>query len=308
MQKLFKKIVYFLFPLLLLVIILPIDKRLKYQGLSDDCEGRGIWIHDRLYVNPEPIDIAFLGTSHTMNGIEDQLIDSIVNGHRVVNLGYCRTGRNLTHALIDALLSEKKVKYLILEVRDYEARYGHPVFPHLAETKQVMLSTPFLNKNFFSDIWTHLVYKIEIWQDQLYLEERIKPFSYKNFGFYTSDHIADPKFLEQVHIQKKGHKDSGISMVEMIYGNFSKSYLERIAKLCRKNNVKIVFLYIPAFGSNREVPQANRVYRQYGDVWFPPKHIFDDKANWQDKGHLNRIGAKDLSLWLAERINMKLLH
>jgi len=75
-----KNIFIFLFPVILLVLIFPIDKRTRYTSLKDDCFNHGIWIHDRLFKNETPTDIIFLGTSHTVNAIDDKLIEDSLKG------------------------------------------------------------------------------------------------------------------------------------------------------------------------------------------------------------------------------------
>ena len=51
MKRLLRNIILFCVPLLVVLIILPVDKRSKYQGLEDDCFNHGIWIYDRVFNN-----------------------------------------------------------------------------------------------------------------------------------------------------------------------------------------------------------------------------------------------------------------
>ncbi|MEZ5147916.1 MAG: hypothetical protein R2759_12860 [Bacteroidales bacterium] len=63
MKKLQLHIALFLLPLVLLIALLPVNQRLKYNGLWFDCLQQGDFVYNRLYQNPKPVDVLFLGTS-----------------------------------------------------------------------------------------------------------------------------------------------------------------------------------------------------------------------------------------------------
>jgi len=57
----------FLGGLLLIVMFiafLPVPEQVRYESLSNDAI-RIKEIHERIVANPKPIDVAFIGTSHT---------------------------------------------------------------------------------------------------------------------------------------------------------------------------------------------------------------------------------------------------
>ena len=114
MKRLYKHIILFFLPVLLLIIIVPVNKRQKYLGLENDCFNHAIWIYDRLYKNSKPVDIAFLGSSHTINGINDKLIEEELKRYNMTaaNFGYCRLGRNLSYVLLKEIIKTKKPRYL----------------------------------------------------------------------------------------------------------------------------------------------------------------------------------------------------
>ena len=45
--------------------MLPHDKFLRYQALSDGTAPTAYWIYERIHDDPTPLDIAFIGTSRT---------------------------------------------------------------------------------------------------------------------------------------------------------------------------------------------------------------------------------------------------
>lgn len=303
MKKLIINTLLFLIPIVIFIIVLPIDKRLKYQGLKDDCFNHGIWIYDRIYNNDKPIDIAFMGSSHTVNGIDDKLISENIQLGEAVNLGYCRLGRNLSYVLLKDLIAEKKIKHLILEVLEDEDRYSHPIFPYISSTYDVLLPTPFFNRDIISDLWTHFVYKTEILQDIIYQQEQRVPFRSEEYGFTTSTDTASVEYLDAIALERSKTEPPMSKFERDFHMNFARTYLSKIYNICKGNNIQITFLYIPAYGSLIDKPKEFETYSKYGKVLIAPKQILNNKNNWYDKGHLNQAGARALSLWLIDQMN-----
>jgi hypothetical protein len=303
MRKLIKNILCFLTPVLIIIIVLPVNKRLKYQGLKDDCFNHGIWIYDRIYSNTKPIDFAFLGSSHTINGINDKLISDNTKCGQAVNLGYCRLGRNLSYVLLKELISKRDIKLLILEVREDENRYSHPIFPYIAKSKDVILANPFFNKDILADVWTHFVYKIELLQTDFFQQGKAAPIRTENFGFASSKDTASFAVLDEVKLRRSIPKTPLTTLEEDFHGSFSKGYIKKISALCDKNNIRITFLFLPSYGSIVHKPNQYDNYSKYGEVLIAPKHIFENQTNWYDENHLNQTGANELSFWLSDKIN-----
>jgi len=163
MKNLFLNSLILFLPFILALIFLPVNKRFFYQGLKDDCSNHATWIYDRLYNNSKPMDIVFMGSSKTINGINDQLIgDTLNNGMGVINMGYCRLGNNLYYSFLKELIEVRKIKVLVMEVREDENRYSHPVFPYLASFSDVVCAPVLFNKNYLSDYYQYFYYKLEV--------------------------------------------------------------------------------------------------------------------------------------------------
>jgi hypothetical protein len=305
MIRLLRNISLFLLPLIAIIVLLPVNKRLKYQGLKDDCFNHGIWIYDRIFNNSRPIDVAFLGSSQTINGINDQLISEEAGNTQAVNLAYCRLGRNFTYVLLKELISVKNIKQVFIEVRENEDRYSHPIFPYIANTADVLLPNPFFNRDMLSDMWTHLAYKIEISQDMIYQHEVSVPLRTNDFGFTASHDTAATSRLADAKLKRSTPKKATNTIEENFHANYSRVYLRKIGHLCRENHIKLVFLYIPAYGVSLDKPKEYDTYIKYGKVLIPPKDIFEKQSNWYDENHLNQTGANEFSLWLAKQINME---
>lgn len=298
MKKLLQKSLLFVAPIILLLALLPVNRRFKYQGLKDDCFNHGLWIHDRIFVNKDPIDLAFIGSSHTINGIDDQLINEKLANAKVTNLGYCRLGRNLSYILLKETLETKKPKHLILEVREGEDRFSHPVFPFIATTDEVLLPSLLFNADIFVDIWDHFVSKIDISQDYLY--ENAAPIRTNEFGFASSPDTVSKELLDEIELKPPKKEKSDLERT--FHSKFALSYLERINDLCQENNITMTFLYLPSFGTHKTVPSEYENYLKYGKVLLLPKEMLQNKDLWSDEGHFNQAGAHELALWVSDKI------
>ena len=93
MKKLQLHIALFLLPLVLLIALLPVNQRLKYNGLWFDCLQQGDLVYNRLYQNPKPVDVLFLGTDTAGNTLRVG-----VKGDR--DPGYGSTSKMITEAAV----------------------------------------------------------------------------------------------------------------------------------------------------------------------------------------------------------------
>ena len=304
MGKLLKNIILFLIPMLLMIVLLPVNKRFMYQGLKDDCSNIGIWVHDRIFNNPRPIDIAFLGSSRTMNSINDRLISDSITGREAVNFGYCRFGRDLNFVILKDIIREKSLRNLVIEVRDNENRFSHPIFPYIAQSRDVVLANPIYNADLLSNAWTHFSYKIELTQDFIYQHDSAVPIRIGDFGFAPVEGTASSSSLDEIKQMRSIPKPEVMKIVQDFHASYARAYLKKISKTCSERNIDIYFLYLPSYGSNIDKPKEYDTYLKYGVVLIPPNDIFEDQINWYDENHLNQCGAKKLSIWITKQINL----
>ncbi len=288
-------------PVLLGLLVLPVNKRLKYEGLINDCFNHGIWIYDRIHYNEKPVDIAFLGSSHTINGVNDRLIEQGLEDQdlNVANFGYCRLGRNLSYVMLKEILSEKSPKYVVLEVREDESKYSHPIFPFVAKTTDVILANPFFNKDLFADIWTHLAYKVDLTQQIIYERQSEIPNKVHDFGFATSKDTATMALLDDASA-RRSHSPKEVTPLERkIQLSYPRNFLRKMAHQCQNNGIEIIYLYLPVYGSKQKLPKEYKTYSTYGRVLIPPQSIIEDPSNWFDDSHFNQTGANKLASWLT---------
>jgi hypothetical protein len=308
MKRVILNILFFLLPLVFLVYFLPVERRQRFIQLKEDCSWHGIWFFDRVHHNDNPADVVFFGSSHTINGIMDDLIEKRLKGPsaRVVNFGYCRYGMNIYTVLLKEILRSKKPKILFLEVREDENRYSHPIVPYIADAGDIFLATPFFNRDLVRDYFNSFLYRLKLLKAQYFRNDSAVPFRRSDFGFMGSKDTASRAFLEKVKLE---HSKPGVGLNHLersFYMTYPRIYLKKLSELCIENNIRLSFLYIPEYGTNETEPLEMKTYRKFGDILIPPREIFEDPDNWGDENHLNYAGAEKLSEWVAGQIRIKM--
>jgi len=306
MKLLFIKILVFLLLLVFLVYFIPVERRQRFIQLKEDCSWHGIWFFDRVHHNETPADIAFFGSSHTIVGIMDEFIGQQlkVPSIHVVNFGYCRYGMNIYPVLLKEILQSKRPKILYLEVREDENLYSHPVFPYIADANDIFLATPFFNRDLVRDYFDSFLYHLQLIKVQYFKKYSIVPVRKGNYGFMCSGDTAAKSFMEKVKLEHSKPKEVLNPLERYFYMTYPRIYLKRLSELCIRNNIRLRFLYIPEYGSQQKEPLEMVTYRKYGDVLIPPHEIFEDPDNWGDENHLNLMGARKLSAWVAGHISL----
>jgi len=304
MKRVFFKVLLFLLPLVFLIYLIPIERRQRFVQLKEDCSWRGIWLFDRVHHDHNPIDVAFFGSSKTINGIMDEGIGKQLNlpSVHVVNFGYCRYGVNLYYVLLKEILRSKKPKILFLEVRGEENRYSHPVFPYIADANDIFLATPFFNRDLVRDYFDSFLYRLKLLKVQYFKKDSVTHFHNGDFGYMGSGDTASKAFMEKVKLEHSRPAIQLDPLVRYLYMTYPNHYLKKLSEICIENHIRLIFLYFPEYCSLVNEPPEMTTYRKYGDVLIPPDEIFNDPDNWGDEAHLNRAGAKKLSEWVAGQI------
>jgi hypothetical protein len=310
MKRFLFNIALFLLPILASIIWLfqsDYQRSFAYYFVKNDCFNQGEWIYDRLYDNAKPVDIAFIGTSHTINGVHDILIEKMLNEGRktdtvdVLSVAYCRHGSNMHYLILKELLKNKKPKILIVEVLEEIRTNSHPIFPYFAQKEDLNLDIPF-HRDYFKDYYTATTLRIEQRKKEWLYEYPNRIFNsrlYGNLTFPDTFPKAELAAFSERHLVKieqnknRFFKKTGI--------DFPKLYLQKIKTLCDKNNVELKFLYLPAYGGINVEPTEMQLYQDLAAVLLPPKDILNNPDYWHDTEHLNTVGAEVLGKWLAEQ-------
>ena len=308
MKRFLKHISLFLLPILIGIIVLylmPYNKEFGYSYRKNvDCNTS--WIYYRLFQNQTPIDIAFLGTSHTGCGINDSLLETLLlKQMNVVNLAYCTKGRNIQYPLIKDLVLTKKPRIVFLEVTEDEFASSHKDFSYIADLKDVFSPQLAYNPTILNDFYQAFNARFNYTKKQLKNELELEPLSssLKNHSYIPFNFSASEQDMEK-HKKKNSTKYKKYSsLTHNIKISSPKKYIKKIYEITQKEHITIIFLYLPSYGTALEKPLEYDFYKQYGDVWIPPNSIFLNPKNWVDSEHLNANGSHEIANWLSNQLS-----
>ncbi|MFT7592132.1 MAG: hypothetical protein ACI9UJ_002061 [bacterium] len=294
MVRYWRNIFLFLLPLVIAIALLPESDKLRYAGLKAECSGKSEWMHNRIAINPKPIDVAYIGSSHVINGIEDAIImRKQANAEQVVNFGFCRLGRDLQYQIIKDITAGHALRTIVLEVREFENKSSHPVFPFIGTTKNVLGANIVHNPKYLPNVFQHLSYKTQLTQDLLYNDSN-STFKFRDTGF--------PEWVETRKLDSNLYPvcRNETLLVNTTFPKFSRHYLQLISDLCYSKGISFKFIYLPSFNSNA-IPVHMEVYESFGTVFIVPDSIMRNPNNWFDVQHFNHYGATKVSEWLADQ-------
>ena len=311
MKKFLQRIgLFILIPIVLVILIflIPVNRKYAYNFvIRGGCEGRSSWIYQRMVESDSSIDVAFIGSSHTMSAVNDELTENYFNDsthlhYHFVNLGYCGFGRDLHYLITKDLLEHKKIKCIVLELTEAESQFGSGSFANVASTADLLGAPISFNRSYFPDLYKGLLLRIQYFRELVTKEnlQRDLPIPDTRFGFNGTDRIADSEQLSVAKQKHYGPQKPTIAFIENGLNSCGMKYVDRIVALARKYKVQICFIYLPEYGfPQRSKEQVQLTYGKYGKIIIPDRQILDDPSNWCDKGHLNTKAANSYSKTLA---------
>ncbi|MBK7936402.1 MAG: hypothetical protein IPJ82_04675 [Lewinellaceae bacterium] len=307
MKKFILRTALFLLPVPFLLVLSPLDRGFAWRFVKGDCYTHGAWLWNRLYIRPEPVDVAFSGSSRTIHAVwEKSIADSLSiyydQNRQILNMGYCRFGNNFPYLAIKELLETKRPEIVVWELRETEDCCSHPMFGYLAEGEDVWAPAAFPHRRIFSDWWNAAAVRVEYAQSLLTGDENATlAIDTSLYGYGADAGTADPALLSEIKAKKEAKSRKRDQEGEI--NEFARCCLEQTVELIHNKGAQLVFLYIPEFGSPETSPQHLSYFQNLGPVWLPPGHIVKDPANWMDATHLNNRGAAALAGWLARQIH-----
>lgn len=259
---------------------------------------QGDWLYYRLFESNKPIDVAFLGSSHTMLAMQDSAIETRLREAgqdlHVANLGFCRLGRNLHYGLVKDLMKTKAPKLVVLEVRNDENRSSHPDFYAIADQRDLLFPRVWLNASILRDYLKGVELRIKYF----FRSKARVPQARSEYAYRTNDVIGDTTALRHARYKRiKNNKQiTTKGLKNRIELSYPKAYLSKIKALLAEHDAELGFVYIPGFG-NPEMPAHYNYYESIGNLFVPPSGILDNMAHWSEKEHLNTDGATAMSQW-----------
>ncbi len=313
-----------------IMLVLPHDRYIRWQALRTEVYARLGWVYERIHFDQTPIDVAFIGTSHTLNGVDAAAVNQelaaegvrTADGRCIVtsNLAIPEYGRNLHWILARELIENRKVDTIVLEVFENETRKAHPVFEHVADERDILTAPMLVNIGYWHDLVRLPYRQLSVWFESLYPEDfgLKRRFDPRNYDGSTVDNtrkvnvegvsLTPPRFkiAPKADLEWEAHRRAGLKNLHMLGERFEKyeyvvpdTYVKDILDLARRRGVKVVFLYLPAFGQPPR-PVDMRLYA--GHEFLTANDIMSRTDYWYDVQHLNAPGAAALSQRLGQQL------
>lgn len=306
MKRLSIKILKFCWPLVIgcvLCFFIPTPRIFNYHYIKDDCYNHGSWIYDRIARNNTPVDVAFIGSSHTIHAFNEPIIENKLIGMQVVNFGYCRMGRNLQNVFLKDILKYKQPKLVIIEITEEETKNSHDIFPYLAKNTDLFVSKSAINRDYFFDLYHGFVTRFDgVKQTYIFRKKYTEPDS-TIYGYGSSERIAPAEELgnNMAAWEKRKNKSSNPTL-KNIQLKYPKAYLEAMTKLLDEKDIPFCFVYLREYGSKLKKPIDTKYYESMAPVLLPPESLYANPELWMDGSHLNDRGAEICSEWIAGTI------
>lgn len=286
------------------LMLLPYPEEFAYHYIEQDCYNHGSWIYDRIKNNPQPVDIAFIGSSHTLHAVQEKKMEELVgNNLHFANLGYCRYGRNLEYVFLKLLLKYKSPRLVVIEVHEDEEKKGHPIFPYLAGTNDVLFPPAIYNRNYIPDLIQATSARLEGFKSSYIFKKAYPDYNPEPYGYAASDRKAGiSEFSDNKLTWQERLNHQNPNWLEELQLKHPYAYLKKMTQLLDARNIPYVFLYLPDSGSGLEAPRFLNEYSKLGSIMIPPKRIFETSKNWMDASHLNDWGSEELTIWLTGQL------
>lgn len=309
---------------------IPHNRYIRFQQLAGESIHymRSKWIYERIHFDQTPIDIAFIGTSHTQSGINSKLVEETLrkNGidQHVVNFSIPHLGRDLHYLLTRELIENRNIKTIIIELQEVEFRAPHPAFQRLADVSDLISSPLIINTGYFENLvrlplrqwvlflhtqlpflttnkpeFNHLNYEGLHWDDTYITHGTTTP----RLALLTEDSLRQSsEKLEKNRLDKLSFAEKFTlpNQKHSLLKRYNYFYLKNLLDLARAKDVEIVFLYLPFF-HGPEQPEAANFALNYGSI-LSPTEILGDPRVWQNADHLNFGGANRLSVWVGQQL------
>lgn len=307
----------------IVLFFLPTDAYQRYLSLRSTDYIKGSWIYERLHFDPTPVDIAFIGSSRTMEGIdaaaiEAELARSKISAH-VVNLAVPSLGLDVPYLLGRMLVETKQPRIVFLETDYLVYRGDNPVFPLLATPRDVLEAPLLVNERLLPNLLSVAARNLTLtWQRLLEGRPRFDKADYRGPHWEDVYQVTGHDFTQGrarlTHPEKERlevdaarwvgnvmRKSSQYDDWAWLELHYNETYQMRLIQLLRASGVQIVLLSMPAIGTP-EPPFHADVLLGLGEFWSLPGLVAGDDTLWDNPTHMNYRGAELYSSWLAEKI------
>lgn len=319
----------FVFTLTLLgvSVVAPQDPYYRWQEHNSGTTRKADWIYERLHFDPEPIDVALIGTSRTGNGLSGPDIETAyckATGRRirVANLSIPETGRNMHYVIAKEAMRTKTPALTIVELNETESRTQHPGFVMLADAGDVLAAPLFVNFSYFADLARLPGRQATLWFNTLGRRAAVRPsFDSTSYQGHDLDRtrelpLIDGRVISRFIASSKSELDEAygrrvrkLSRVIRLPSGFrrfeyrlSRLYLKKIEALADANSVGLAYAFIPAWREGRLPDEIKTVLEIDRPVIDLGGAIATDPGKWMDATHVNAWGAMEASARFSDEL------
>jgi hypothetical protein len=252
---------------------------------------------------PESKHILVLGDSHTECAVDDNIFscaENLSQSAEAYLYSYCKMRKFLKE--------NKQVDTVILAFRADPLRSDGGIFLESYMMNRIPQYLLLMEKEdiaIFSEEKTTFVYAA-LRPEYLFLLNMLrgKPLSYTSLNIGAYSELHRDKLQEDIERRGK-NKDTGL--VKDSVSDYQKTYILKIAELCRSEGVELILLNSPTY--KPEVYENNALANDFRNACLPDVKYMDYSAFplpdscYGDIDHLNYRGARIFSRYLQERFS-----
>lgn len=310
MRGFIKTLILFSLPIFLVIVFVflkPLSPQFAYNFVKGECSGHGKWIHDRLYINPEPIDIAIIGTSVGWGLFDDRTLSESLSKDKgkpisVVNLSYCRPGFNMRALMVEEIIKTKHPQRIVIELRWKPSRGGHHLYGYLATTDMLLNPATRLYQPYLTDLKNAVIVRWEevrslLQSTDIYIPDKA------DYGVSPDDALVDQdRMINVLESRQKEDLNTPESIQESIHYYVYWKNMERIKHLCQDAGVELSFFYVNQFGNPVRYPKYQEEIERVAPIWYAADSVFHDPLLYADVVHFNRSGTNAITPYLYEHL------
>ncbi|WP_045859775.1 hypothetical protein [Teredinibacter purpureus] len=317
--------------LLVAFCALPHTKYLRYKALDIGAYSKASWIYERIVFDPTPLDIVFVGTSHTLNAVDSEVFETELNARigapkHVANLAIPHFGRDMHRLIGEQIFEHRRPELMIIEVRESEERDQHPATHYLADSTDLVAAPLIVNMRYMGNLirlpfrQTRLFFQ-SIFPELFGVSAEFSPEDYAGphvnyaLAFPDGGAVRDYRRTASALTKERNEWDSangfklqrGNKWRDHLNFNANRSNLTQLVAQAKSHGTKVVFLYLPNYASNSR-PIDVAFYESMGPVLYLKNDALYSRSRlWADLGHLNAIGAQAFSVEVAEVVAREVL-
>ena len=318
--------------LAVLILLAGLVRGLNYLVVDDADSYTRLAMHE-LYTGEEPVETLFLGSSHCFRAYDPALYEALT-GESAFNLGSSSQNYDTSYYLLKEALARHPVKKVYLDMY-YAFLFIGREDRDLVQANIISdYMRPSLNKLDFAlhmsgaEHYTNTLLPFRRnWRllgDWKYLEENLARKGQKSYKNYEPVVHEEERYVARGFVSSSQRlKPEEITWWEKFSkidlsgeDTFARSYVERIVKLCREEEIELIFVTAPSYEEYLEVvgpyDPAHAYIKELAEDYGVPYLDFNlcreeylslTADDYMDVDHLNGQGAQKVTETLAELAN-----